>query len=1049
MERDVIRGGGRISSRITAVLLVIFMFFTFVPREPGFAAEEYGYQGLVGTVEVPGKGTRETNNLKLVEPSNITVEKTTSELGGYFLNRINDTMDGTQRIEFAFCMTAGMNQLWENYDREDGTGKELRFVPRNLEPDADKVGREELRDKLTQVNIYQVSNGETYDGTWLGKKEAVANYQKGNLKVDYDKCKANETNNDRTGKITLYLPEDTLTSGEYILEFGPDICGNEPLKVPLVPIAFQFTVKGDYTFDSAMEEAKALLEKAVPGQEPGNYGAEEIDSLKQALQRAEELGQDTSEEEKEAVRGELVEAIRALENSRVVELSAGTIEGIAEELAVGDSGTASVALTANPNDNGAYLKKEWRIKEGQENGVITIDPDSGEYTANREGAATIQVVSKWNQSVLREQSVTVKGDSGVLAVNLPKGTSLESMVTAAGKSAEEISALRIYTAAGVSLTGEDFTFIRTMKALTELDLSKASCGELPADSSGNGALAGCETICEVTLPENLQTIGAKAFAGCASLRALEIPTAVTSIGKEAFSDCGKLNTLMMRPVSPPECEASAFAGSVIKTVNVPYGCGGEYEADSQWNRFTVSADTQESTLTITVSENPEADTLKEAAESALGTERESNVDTLIIKTSGDKELSASVDVPYLRKNFINASTIDLSDANLPDHKLSGTVFYGRINTSIKKLRLNDNITNIGQNALNGFTNLRDIILPASLEYLSEGTFGDCEKLNSTLVINGETPPIVSGAPFVPGTVKTIIVPPKREAAYRSNAFWRTFKIMPQIGVSLNVKTLVLEVTQSKILTANVTVYSNNDKTVYWSSSNERVATVDRKTGKVTAIKPGTAVIKATTLEGGVSASCTVTVRSMAAPTARGTVSGYNKAKVSWSAVNGAQGYIVYRSTNRNSGYAQVRTLSSSARSYTDIGLKTGTTYYYKVRAYKTAGSTRYLGEYSAVASVKPVLSKAAKVKAKRAGKRKIRVSWKRVSGANGYKVYQSTKKKSGFRCVKTIKKAKTVKYTTKKLKKGKRYYFKVRAFRNAGGKKVYSAYSSRVSCKAR
>lgn len=60
-------------------------------------------------------------------------------------------------------------------------------------------------------------------------------------------------------------------------------------------------------------------------------------------------------------------------------------------------------------------------------------------------------------------------------------------------------------------------------------------------------------------------------------------------------------------------------------------------------------------------------------------------------------------------------------------------------------------------------------------------------------------------------------------------------------------------------------------------------------------------------------------------------------------------------------------------------------------------------------------------------------------------VYQSTKKGSGYNKVKTIKKGNTVSYTTKKLKKNKKYYYKVRAYRTVNGKKVYGAYSSVVT----
>ena len=152
---------------------------------------------------------------------------------------------------------------------------------------------------------------------------------------------------------------------------------------------------------------------------------------------------------------------------------------------------------------------------------------------------------------------------------------------------------------------------------------------------------------------------------------------------------------------------------------------------------------------------------------------------------------------------------------------------------------------------------------------------------------------------------------------------------------------------------------------------------------------------------------------------------YNSVRISWSKISGAGGYEVFRATSRNGNYVKMTTYAPSTSSYINTGLSTGKTYYYKVRIYKTVSGVRYAGDYSSVVSAKPTLAKVKGVKAKKAGKRKIRVSWKRVSGASGYKVYRSTKKTRGFKAVKTIKKVRTVKYTTKKMKKGKRYYFKV------------------------
>ena len=72
--------------------------------------------------------------------------------------------------------------------------------------------------------------------------------------------------------------------------------------------------------------------------------------------------------------------------------------------------------------------------------------------------------------------------------------------------------------------------------------------------------------------------------------------------------------------------------------------------------------------------------------------------------------------------------------------------------------------------------------------------------------------------------------------------------------------------------------------------------------------------------------------------------------------------------------------------------------------------------------------------------KKVKLKWKKVSGAKGYQVVYATNSKFKKATKKTT--AKTA-LTIKTLKKGKIYYVKVRAYKlNSAGAKVYGTYST-------
>ena len=79
------------------------------------------------------------------------------------------------------------------------------------------------------------------------------------------------------------------------------------------------------------------------------------------------------------------------------------------------------------------------------------------------------------------------------------------------------------------------------------------------------------------------------------------------------------------------------------------------------------------------------------------------------------------------------------------------------------------------------------------------------------------------------------------------------------------------------------------------------------------------------------------------------------------------------------------------------------------------------------------------------GKKAIKVYWYEKEGSklsfDGYEIYRSTKKNSGYGTKPIFKTKKSLQYFNTSAKKGTRYYYKVRGYKMIDGKKVYTPYS--------
>jgi Zn-dependent metalloprotease/uncharacterized protein YjdB/fibronectin type 3 domain-containing protein len=170
--------------------------------------------------------------------------------------------------------------------------------------------------------------------------------------------------------------------------------------------------------------------------------------------------------------------------------------------------------------------------------------------------------------------------------------------------------------------------------------------------------------------------------------------------------------------------------------------------------------------------------------------------------------------------------------------------------------------------------------------------------------------------------------------------------------------------------------------------------------------------------------------------------GYNSIKISWSAVSGASGYEIHRATTSNGSYSKVG--ESATASFTNTGLATAATYYYKIKSYRTVGSTRIYGSYSSIVSAKPIPSTPISVKAASASYTSNNITWGAVSGASGYQVYRATSSTGSYIYLSTTA---SLTYINIGLTTGTTYYYKIRAYRTVGTTKVYSLDSAVVSAR--
>lgn len=412
---------------------------------------------------------------------------------------------------------------------------------------------------------------------------------------------------------------------------------------------------------------------------------------------------------------------------------------------------AEVPPTLGSLDNESYSDERAYIK-------ITIP---------RESFHAYRLVSAWKT----DRTVLIGGDEGVtVSTGKIAAGDLGHVVIEEAGYLPEVNKLIIEG----ELNSDDWSKIKQMTNLTELDLSKALIDEIPSYAFNErwaidkvvlpptlkkiGTYAFQKTsLTSVNIPDNVETIAEYAFSNARQLQEVHLPDSLTSLGNYAFEECRSLRTVKI-PAKLKEIPWYAFQHcKSLQSVELHDGITGI--GDYSFN----NCDLREMTL-------PKSTTW--VGGNAF------NGNTNLSKVTLNEGL-----IDIWAEAFYNTA-IDTLNCPSTLRNIRNSAFAGCRN--LRQINLNEGLTRIEVNALAN-NKATEIVLPSSLEYCAGAAFDGCDSLVTIEARSVMPPNTDGGCPLTVNdlTKAVLYVPVWSLSEYQLATGWnqfytfRTSDFMPQ------------------------------------------------------------------------------------------------------------------------------------------------------------------------------------------------------------------------------------------------------------------------------
>ena len=652
-------------------------------------------------------------------------------------------------------------------------------------------------------------------------------------------------------------------------------------------------------------------------------------------------------------------------------------------------------------------------------------------------------------------------------------------ITAYNGSAEKVDIPEKIDGKSVTSIGNlAFYYCTSLKSIT-----------IPSDVTdiGDEAFSGCTSLSDITIPNGVTSINDGTFNECRSLTSITIPDSVTKIGSYAFYNCTSLESIAI-PDGVTAIEARALNNTALLENQVtPEKYAGTWIVDCDNNAGSVTIKKGTTGIANSAFEdctNIKSITIPDSVIS-IGEEAFYRCTSLAYITIPDsvtgikarafekcvslEDITIPNGVTYIGdfafSGCIGLTEIKATAGNSKYVSVNG-VLYNKDKTTIicypvgkkeKNYKIIDGVANIGTAAFHGCKSLTSITIPSGVTEISKFAFNECTNLESVTI--PDSMKNIGSAAFQSCKSFTSIMVPDSVISIDGYAFnncvrltsvtlsgnragtegvascnsgslesigesaFYNCRMLKTVTIPAGVKTIgdmafgyyddSAFFETKKVSGFNIYCYSGTDGEQYADENNFAYEILEM---------PTLAKVSGVTLGGRAA----------------------DALRINWTKNASADGYIV--EMYQGNKWARVAKITNnSTTTFRKAGLKAGTVYKFRVKAYKMNGSVALYSDYSAIVAARtnPSVMTGTKLGGRAADA--LRINWTKNTTADGYivEMYQGNK----WVRVAKITSNSTTTFRKAGLKASTVYKFRVRAYKMSGKTALYGNYSATVTAR--